>query len=312
MPGGTSGLTYIKYVDGNAIKKFVASGHGYRGICAGAYSGSKNVQGMYNGWGLAPHVYCKHVPPEGTLLVKTGSGLSGLLGSSQTIKLAHYNGPAMYTSGGNVVTFATYADGSTGYNGYKAIVGDYYENGRTILSGPDPELQPTNLKLLAKMVLWLDKVNSLSTSLGVTSTTPSNKAINVAANKIITVNFNKAIQYGNKNIVLKSSTGTVIPIKTSISGSTLIISHLLLSKGTKCILTIGSGSIMDMSGKSISSYAMSFTVTSLTTTEIKNGISRVKAFIAKNNRLPAYLSFGTQQISIANFKEIISAYGLKI
>ena len=312
MPGGTSGITYIKYVDGNAIKKFVASGHGYLGICAGAYSGSKYVEGMYSGWGLAPHVYCKHVTHEGTLLVKTGSAVSGLLGSSQTIKLAHYNGPAMYTSGGNVVTFATYADSSTGYNGYKAIVGDYYGNGRTILSGPHPELQPTNLKLLSKLVLWLDKVDSLSTSIGVTSTTPSNKAVNVAANKVIAVNFNKAIQYGNKNIILKSSTGTVIPIKTSISGSTLTISHSLLSKGTKYILTLGSGSIMDMSGKSIGSYSMSFTVSSLTTTEMKNGISRVKAFIAKNNRLPTYVSFGTMQISIANFKEIISAYGLKI
>jgi len=315
MPGGTSGIDYIKYVDGNAIKNFVASGHGYLGICAGAYSGSEYVEGMYSGWGLAPHVYCKHVTHEGTLLVTTSNTVSSLLGSSKTIQLAHYNGPAMYTSGGNVVTFATYADSSTGYKGYKAIVGDYYGNGRTVLSGPHPELQPTNYTLLSKLVLWLDKVDSVSagsTSLGVISTTPSNKAINVAANKIITVNFNRAVQYGNKNIQLKSSTGAVIPIKTSISGSTLTISHSLLSKGVKYILSLGSGSVQDTSGQNIGSYSMSFTVSSLTMAAMKDGISRVQAFVAKNNRLPNYVSFGTQQISISNFKEIISAYGLKI
>jgi len=312
MPGGTSGLNYLKNVDGSAIKKFVSSGHGYVGICAGAYSGSKRVEGLYNGWGLAPHVYCKHVTHEGNLLVTTSNSVSSLLGSSKTITLAHYNGPAMYTRGGNVVTFATYADSKTGYKGLKAIVGDYYGKGRTILSGPHPELQPTNSSLLAKMVLWTANVNKLPQSFAVSSTNPISGAVNVGANKIITVTYTNSVKFGNNNIQIKNSAGTKIPISTSITGSTLKISHSLFAKGVKYTIIIGSGSVLDLSGKALNSFSSSFTVSSLTTAQMKDGINRVRAFKTKNNRLPNFVTFGTKQILISNFKEIISAYGLKI
>jgi len=312
MPGGSSGLYYIKNVDGNAIKKFVSSGHGYVGICAGAYSGSKYVSGLYNAWGLAPHVYCKHVSHEGTLLVKTSNSVSALLGSSQTLTLAHYNGPAMYSMGGSVVTFANYADNKTGYKGFKAIVGDYYGSGRTVLSGPHPELQPTNSRLLAKLVLWSAHVDKIQQSFAVSSVSPSNGAVNVAANKQIVVKFTEAIKLANNNIKLKTSTGNSVAITTSVSGSTLSVTHPLLAKGVKYILTIGNGTVVSTSGKSLNSYSTSFTVSSLTMTQMKDGIKRVQAFKTKNNRLPNYVTFGTQQILIANFIEIISAYGLKI
>jgi hypothetical protein len=312
MPGGTSGLYYIKHVDGNAIKKFVSSGHGYVGICAGAYAGSKYVSGLYNGWGLAPHVYCKHVEHEGNLLVKTSNTVSTLLGSSKTITLAHYNGPAMYSQGGSVVTFATYADSKTGYKGLKAIVGDYYGKGRTVLSGPHPELQPKNPSLLAKMVLWAANATSVQQTFAVSSVSPSNGAVNVAANKKIVIKFTESIKLATSNIILKTSTGKSINSTASVSGNTLTISHPILSKGVKYILTIGSGAVVNSSGKSLNSYSTSFTVSSLTLTQLKNGIQRVHAFQTKNKRLPNYVTFGTQQIPIANFKEIISAYGLKI
>ncbi len=310
MPGGSSGLKYIQNIDVNAIKKFVSSGHGYVGICAGAYSGSKYVEGLYNGWGLAPHVYCKHFDHEGNLLVTTSNSVKSLLGPSKTVTLAHYNGPAMYSHGGSIVTFATYANNR--YKGYKAIVGDYYCKGRTVLSGPHPELQPTNSNLLAKMVLWADHVNSINQSFAVSSTDPVNGAVNVAANKLIKVSYTKSVKIGNNNIQLKNSSGTVIPITITVSGSTITISHSLLTKGIKYTLIIGSGSVFDLSGNGLNSFSTSFRVSSLTTAQMNDGIKRVRAFIALHNRLPNYVTFGTMQIPIITFKEIISAYGLKI
>jgi glutamine amidotransferase-like uncharacterized protein len=314
MPGGSSGLNYIKTINSYAIKQFVSSGHGYVGICAGAYSGSKYVEGLYSGWGLAPHVYCKHVTHEGKLLVSINSAGKTLFGTSGYVPLAHYNGPAMYAHGGSIVTFATYADGSTGYKGYAAIVGDYYGKGRTVLSGPHPELQPRNPSMLAKLVAWAAKVGvtPVTQSISVTSANPAYGSVNVAANKVITINFNNAIKYGTKNIQLKNSNGILIPTITSISGSVLSIRHSLLSKGVKYTIVLGSGSITDLSGKGISAYSSSFTVSALTLAQMKDGISRVQAFYKTNNRLPSYVSFGTQKILIAQFKEIISAYGLRI
>lgn len=312
MPGGTSGLNYIKNVDGNAIKKFVSSGHGYVGICAGAYSGSKYVKGLYYGWGVAPHVYCNHISHEGNLLVKTSTAISSLLGASKTLTLAHYNGPAMYTRGGNTVTFAYYADNKTGYKGQKAIVGDYYGSGRTVLSGPHPELQPTNSSLLAKMVLWAAHVNKVQQIFAVSSVNPSNGAVNVAANKQITVKYTESVKLANSNIKLQTSTGTSVPITTSVSGNTLTISHPLLSTGVKYMVTVASGTVVSSSGKTLNSYSSSFTVSPLTIAQMKDGINRVQAFQSKNNRLPNYVSFGTKQIPIATFKEIIAAYGLKL
>ncbi|UTB32064.1 MAG: BPL-N domain-containing protein [Methanobacterium sp. ERen5] len=312
MPGGTSGLNYIKNVNGNAIKKFVSSSHGYVGICAGAYSGSKYVKGLYYGWGLAPHVYSHHISHEGNLLVKTSTSLPSLLGASKTLTLAHYNGPAMYTRGGNTVTFAYYVDNKTGHKGLKAIVGDYYGSGRTVLSGPHPELQPTNTSLLAKMVLWSAHVNKVQQIFAVSSVSPSNGAVNVAANKKITVKYTESVKLANSTINLKTSTGTSVPLTTSVSGSTITLSHPLLSIGVKYILSIASGTVVSSSGKTLNSYSSSFTVSPLTTDQMKEGIGRVQAFLTKNNRLPNYVSFGTMQIPIATFKEIIAAYGLKI
>ena len=111
MPGGV-GYTYIhnNLISASAIKNFVSSGNGYLGICAGAYAGSNYVSGSYYGWGVAPHVNSKVYNAEGNLLVSMTSSATQLLGSSGTLTLAHYNGPAMYGSG--FTRFANYASGT--------------------------------------------------------------------------------------------------------------------------------------------------------------------------------------------------------
>ena len=311
MPGGSSGKNYINTISGSAIKKFVANGHGYLGICAGAYSGSKYVSGMYSGWGVAPHVYCKHITHEGNLNVSILQSGSKLFGSTGTVTLAHYNGPVMYAYGGSIVTFATYTDNHIGYKGYGAIVGDYYVKGRAVLSGPHPELDPQNPSILSKLIAWAAHV-TVNNGLTVTSTSPVNGAVDVAANKVIKISFTKPVKFGSKWIELKNSNGTNVPINTIISGNMLTITHPLLSIGTRYIVLLHSGSLTDLAGKGIAVFSTSFRVSSITLEQMKDGIYRAQNFYNKNSRLPKYVTIGTRKILIAEFLEIAGAYGLKI
>jgi glutamine amidotransferase-like uncharacterized protein len=144
MPGGTSGKVYLNSISSSVIRNFVSSGHGYLGICAGAYAGSSYVNGLYNAWGVAPNVRCKAVSNTGNIRVTMTSSGSQLLSTSGTITLAYYNGPAMYQYGGSIITFATYTNNSNGNQKYGAIVGDTYGKGRSVLTGPHLELTPQN------------------------------------------------------------------------------------------------------------------------------------------------------------------------
>jgi glutamine amidotransferase-like uncharacterized protein len=162
MPGGTSGKIYLNSISSSVIRNFVSSGHGYLGICAGAYAGSSYVNGLYYAWGVATNVRCKPVVSHtGNLKITMTSTGSQLLSTSGTITLAYCNGPAMYQYGGSIVTFATYTDNSNGHKGYGAIVGDTYGKGRSILTGPHPELTPQNPFLLAKMIIWAANLQSV-------------------------------------------------------------------------------------------------------------------------------------------------------
>lgn len=311
MPGGSSGLNYINTISSTVIRKYVSSGHGYVGICAGAYSGSQYVDGMYRAWGVAPHVYSKHPTHEGNLLVSITSAGSKLFGYGGTVTLAHYNGPALYARGPGVVTFATYTDNHIGYQGYGAIVGEAFYNGRTVLSGPHPELTPQNPGILSKLIAWAAKA-TVSNSLSVVSASPVNGAVNVSADKIIKITYNKPIKTGTNWIELKNSSGSLIPITKSIMGNILTITHPLLSKGVKYTLVLHSGSITDLDGKGMAPYSTSFQVSSLSLAQMKDGLTRAQAFYNTNNRLPSYVSFGTVKIPIGQFLEIIGAYGLKL
>jgi predicted outer membrane repeat protein len=101
---------------------------------------------------------------------------------------------------------------------------------------------------------------------------PANNAINIPINQVITVTFSEPIKTGSAyaNIILKNSSGTVIPITKSISGNVLTIIHsTLLSKGTKYTLTIPVSSVKDLAGNNLASaYTNSFTVTPITVQSI--------------------------------------------
>jgi len=156
MPGGDA-PTYLSNdeIDSISIKQFVQGGKGYLGICAGAYAASNYVRGYYSGWGLTPDVNTINEEYEGLLSISTTLNGNTVINESQT-NIHMENGPAMYTNNSQIV-MATFADNNTGYQNYPAIIGDTYGSGRVILSGPHPELDPVNPKLLSYMVLWCSK-----------------------------------------------------------------------------------------------------------------------------------------------------------
>ncbi len=99
----------------------------------------------------------------------------------------------------------------------------------------------------------------------VTSTSPANNAVNVALNKVIQINFNKAIKYGtNPWFELTNSWGAK-PFTTTISGNTLYITtKTLMAIGTQYTVIIHSNSITDSTGTSglAAPYLFRFTTTS--------------------------------------------------
>ena len=87
------------------------------------------------------------------------------------------------------------------------------------------------------------------TAPAVKSTDPTNNAVNVAVNKIVKITFSEKIKKGTGLIVLKTSSGKIVSINTSISGNVLtIMPKSNLSKGTKYVLFLYNGSVVDLSG----------------------------------------------------------------
>ena len=94
----------------------------------------------------------------------------------------------------------------------------------------------------------------------VTSSDPTNNTVNVAQNKVIKVTFSEPVKWGNWWIELKNSSGAVIPITKSITGTVLTINHAaLLKAGTKYTIYLHSGSVNDYAGNPLAGCIRSFT-----------------------------------------------------
>ena len=155
MAGSETGVHYIYNddVDTVALKSFVASGKGFIGICAGAYSAANYTAYWDNGWGLAPNIINLPFLEKGNVTIQATSEGIEIIGKDVRM-ISHINGPAMNISGYGAVAFATYTDSNSKYNGYAAIIGDHYGEGRIVLSGVHPELSPQQAELLAKLIMW--------------------------------------------------------------------------------------------------------------------------------------------------------------
>jgi glutamine amidotransferase-like uncharacterized protein len=302
MPGGSSGKTYINYVSQSAVRNFVSSGHGYLGICAGAYAGSTYVGGSgvsYNGWGVAPHVYSKVYNHEGNLQVSMTSYASQLLGSSETTTIVHYNGPAMYGSG--FTRFANYASGS--YSGYAAIVGDTYGSGRSVLTGPHPELAPQNSMLLSKLVVWAANVQSTPTN--AVTLSQINKAAKdvkayIEANHKMPVYITVGGKLFNQAQFLHLLTSDIIKVN---SGSTSAVTIKSVSVPGTATDTVKTGNILKTEYLTIANRVLAYINTNskaptyaassrgnIRFTSLIYMYSKIMAYYYTNGRLPSYVS----------------------
>jgi len=92
---------------------------------------------------------------------------------------------------------------------------------------------------------------TIYTPLKVTSTNPTNNAVNIPINKKITITFNENIKAGTNWVELKNSKGTAIPFTTSISGKILTINPKSNLAESLYTLTIHTGAVTDLAGNPI-------------------------------------------------------------
>jgi glutamine amidotransferase-like uncharacterized protein len=291
MPGGDGGSLYLgsSSISGTAIKNFVANGGGYLGICAGAYAAANYVTGDYYGWGIAPDVNANPVGYEGQLSMKFTSAAQQVLGRNGTINIAHYNGPAMYVTGGKAIVFATYADDHTGYKGYADIVGDYYGQGRSILMGSHPELTPQYPDIIAKMIVWAANVPTTSTSTGNATLSQIGTAANTVKNYITT---------NNK-----------LPSSVTINNQQITMPKFLylLTAGT---LGVNSGSSKSISEKNVTSApnpSGTFKAGNILKTEYISMAQQILNFIIANGRAPNYATSSLGEVSYSKLIYMFSA-----
>jgi len=290
MPGGDGGSLYLgsSSISGTAIKNFVANGGGYLGICAGAYAAANYVSGDYYGWGVAPDVDANPVGYEGLLSMKFTSAAQQILGRNGTINIAHYNGPAMYVTGGNAIILATYADDHTGYQGYADIVGDYYGQGRSILMGSHPELTPQYPDIIAKMIVWAANVPTTS-STGTATLSQIGNAANTVKNYITT---------NNK-----------LPTSVTINNQQITMPKFLylLTAGT---LGVNSGSSKSISEKNVNSApdpSGTFKAGNILKTEYISIAQQIESFITANGRAPNYATSSLGEVSFSKLIYMFSA-----
>lgn len=172
MAGSETGFNYINNDDVNVadLKSFVASGKGFMGICAGAYSAAEYTDNWYYGWGLAPNVVNLPYVDVGNVTIQTTSSGTEIMGGTDRW-ISHINGPAMYSTDYSTVTFATYADYNSSYKGYAAIIGDHYGEGRIVLSGVHPELSPQQADVLVNLIMWAYNGSYINDTNGTDTTT---------------------------------------------------------------------------------------------------------------------------------------------
>ncbi|HOI39835.1 MAG TPA: pseudomurein-binding repeat-containing protein [Methanobacterium sp.] len=308
MPGGTGGKIYLNDISKSMIQNFVKNGGGFVGICAGAFAGAQHVDGWYDGWGVAPHVWAKAPYYEGNLSVSITSAGSQILNRSGTMTLAYFNGPTMYLKGGGT-TFATYADSKTGYKGYAAIVGDYFGNGRSVLIGPHPELTPQMPDIIASLTAWVTNtaINPTPDPTPTTSLTPNQIAD--AANRVKIFYETKKrmpnfVSTPAGNINMPKFLNLLVSATTQLnSGSIAAIKVINVNNPTRPSGSIKKGNIQKSEfvdiAKQIKSFintrgrAPNFANTSLGNLSYNSAIymfSKIMAFYSTNKRLPNFVS----------------------
>ena len=154
-------------------------------------------------------------------------------------------------------------------------------------------------------------VSTNNSTLKVVNVDPANNAI-IHKSQPIKVKFSKTVKAGKVWVVLRSSSGKQISVKSQVKDNKLtIIPQKTLSTG-KYSLLIHSGSVTDLNGKGNKLFKSSFTVSPLSLVQMKAKIIKVEKFYANNGRLPKTVTSGSTKLTISEFKKIIATQGLTI
>jgi hypothetical protein len=116
--------------------------------------------------------------------------------------------------------------------------------------------------------------------------------------------FGIALVMNTGSVAAVNSTNGVVHTNTSGSITDQNKTNSTLSTTLK-VSTSAAASTQTKTVASVNTYG-------LTLTQIKDGLNRAQTFYNNNNRLPNYVSYGTKQIPIATFNQILAANGLKI
>jgi beta propeller repeat protein len=95
----------------------------------------------------------------------------------------------------------------------------------------------------------------------VTSTNPAQYAVNLPSNQVFTVTFSEAIKAANLNlVVLKTSTGTIIPTTKTISANVLTITPNSALSEAKYLLLLYAGCVTDLAGNPTAALSRTYGV----------------------------------------------------
>jgi methionine-rich copper-binding protein CopC len=164
------------------------------------------------------------------------------------------------------------------------------------------------------LILNFNTTAAASTSqptLKATSVDPANHAV-ISKSQSINVKFTKTIKKGKVWIELKNNKGKKISVNNQVKNNKLtIIPKTSLSAGVYS-LSIHSGSVTDLKGNKNKLISTSFTVSPMSSTQIKNGIKNVEKYYVKNGKLPKAVTIGKTKLTISQFQKIVASQGLSI
>jgi len=118
---------------------------------------------------------------------------------------------------------------------------------------------------------------------------------------ILNMNFSSAATVNQTN-------STVNPVSTPNTGNPTVASTIKATSSTATPTTVKAVT----NTTTVKAAAATPKIDGLTLTQVKDGLSRAQSFTLVNGRLPTYVSYGSKNIPIAQFEQILTSEGLKI
>ena len=149
-----------------------------------------------------------------------------------------------------------------------------------------------------------DLMNSDITAPTITATDPAQNEVNVSKSQVITVTFSEDIKAGSNWIEVLNSSGSPVPLTTSINDNVLIINPEVPFSNGKHLLIIHTGSVTDLAGNQVAAYVSSFTVDAIgprvSTTDPANKATNVAATKEINITFNENIQSGSMWIELVN------------